>query len=190
MKQLKKNQKKTEPVVDTSNEIIEKEAPVETIEETKEAPEHEVSCSIREPEPKPKPKAKPKASDIVNCEKCNKSMTYKNLRYSHKCYEEPQPVKPHAKPKAKQKPKPTHEVLSAQRNPKPVPEVYYSDSEEEEQPPAKPFIKKKQPAPQQINPTSALAQHYQLLQQAFIKQKQEKYNNLCQNMFSSKTKKR
>ena len=116
---IEEEPKKTEPVVDTSNEIIEKEAPVETIEETKEAPEHEVSCSIREPEPKPKPKAKPKASDIVNCEKCNKSMTYKNLRYSHKCYEEPQAVKPHVKPKAKQKPKPA----------KPPPEVYYSDDE-------------------------------------------------------------
>ena len=99
----------TEPAV--ANEVIE-EAPAE-----QPAEEHEVSCSIREP--KPKPKAKPKASNIVNCEKCNKSMTYKNLRYSHKCYEEPQAVKPHAKPKAKQKPKPA----------KPPPEVYYSDDE-------------------------------------------------------------
>ena len=105
-------------------------------------------------------------------------MTYKNLRYSHKCYSEPPPVKRHAKPKAKQQPKP---------KPKPAPELYYSDEEEEA--PTQPFIKKKQ-LPQPINPTSALAQHYQLLQQAFIKQKQERYNSLCMNMFSTKTKKR
>jgi hypothetical protein len=88
-------------------------------------------------------------------------------------------VKPHAKPKAKQTPKP--------KPVKPPPEVYYSDEEEEV--PTQPFIKKKQP-PQPINHTTALAQHYQLLQQAFIKQKQERYNNLCMNMFSSKSKKR
>ena len=103
-------------------------------------------------------------------------MTYKNLRYSHKCYPEPPPVKKQAKPKAKQAPKP-----------KPPPEIYYSDDEDEV--PTQPFIKKKQ-LPQPINPTSALAQHYQLLQQAFIKQKQERYNSLCMNMFSTKTKKR
>ena len=33
-------------------------------------------------------------------------MTYKNLRYSHKCFPEPPPVKKQAKPKAKQQPKP------------------------------------------------------------------------------------
>ena len=51
-------------------------------------------------------------------------MTYKNLRYSHKCSPEPPPVKKQAKPKAKQtpKPKPTS---------KPPPEIYYSDEEEE-----------------------------------------------------------
>ena len=119
-------------------------------------------------------------------------MTYKNLRYSHKCSPEPKPVKPQAKPKAKQQPKP-----------KPPPEIYYSDEEEEHKPLSKPVaqgasagqqscppVKNQILKPQPINPQTALAQHYQLLQQAFIKQKQEKYNNLCQNMFSTKTKKR
>ena len=141
-------------------------------------------------EPKPKPKAKTKASDIVQCPDCFRSMTYKNLRYSHKCSPEPPPVKKQANPKAKQKPTPRSAGGSTEPLPKPAPEVYYSDSEKEEQQPAKPFIKKKQPAPQQIDSTTALAQHYQLLQQAFIKQKQEKYNNLCMNMFSSKSKKK
>ena len=98
-------------------------------------------------------------------------MTYKNLRYSHKCSPEPPPVKKQAKPKAKQtpKPKPTS---------KPPPEIYYSDEEEEV--PTQPLIKKKQPVPvQPINPVDAMAQHYLVLQQQFIKQKQEKYNSLC-----------
>ena len=107
-------------------------------------------------------------------------MTYKNLRYSHKCSPEPPPVKKQAKPKAKQTAKP---------KPKPPPQIYYSDEEEEQ--PTQPLIKKKQPVPvQPINPVDAMAQHYLVLQQQFINQKKEKYNNLCQKMFSSKTKKR
>ena len=174
-----------------------KEEPVETsevINEVVEETNEVVKEEIKEEPPKPKPKPKPKASDIVPCPDCNKNMTYKNLRYSHKCSPEPKPVKPQAKPKAKQQPKPT---------PKPPPEVYYSDEEEEHKPLSKPVaqgasagqqscppVKNQILNPQPINPQTALAQHYQLLQQAFIKQKQETYNNLCQNMFSTKTKKR
>ena len=152
----------------------------EVVEETNEEPTPKQE-QTEEP-PKPKPKPKPKASDIVQCPDCSRSMTYKNLRYSHKCSPEPPPVKKQAKPKAKQtpKPKPTS---------KPPPEIYYSDEEEEV--PTQPLIKKKQPVPvQPINPVDAMAQHYLVLQQQFINQKKEKYNNLCQNMFSSKTKKR
>ena len=65
------------------NEVIE-----EGNEEPKEEPKKE------EPkQPKTKPKAKPKASDIVSCPDCSRTMTYKNLRYSHKCSPEPPPVK-------------------------------------------------------------------------------------------------
>ena len=160
-----------------------KEEPVETpeiVNEVVEQTNEEVNEEPKE-EVKPKPKAKPKPSDIVQCPDCFRSMTYKNLRYSHKCSPEPPPVKKQAKPKAKQtpKPKPTS---------KPPPEIYYSDEEEEV--PTQPLIKKKQPVPvQPINPVDAMAQHYLVLQQQFINQKKEKYNNLCQNMFSSKTKK-
>ena len=86
-----------------------------------------------------------------------------------------------SKTKSKQKPAP-----------KPPPEPAYYESSEEEQPQQQPQqkpIRKTQP-PQPINHTTALAQHYQLLQQAFIKQKQERYNNLCMNMFSTKSKKK
>ena len=166
-----------EQVIDTfvSNEVVE-----ENNEEVKDEVKNEVK---EEPKAKVKPKAKPKASDIVPCPDCNKNMTYKNLRYSHKCSPEPPPVKPQAKPKgkAKQVPKPKpvsqpiyeeeeqetqHEVLSAQQNP----------------------VTRQQPP--NVNPASALAQHYQLLQQQYMKQKQEKYNNLCSNMFKTKPKKR
>ena len=115
-------------------------------------------------------RASPKKSNQLK----KRHKTYKNLRYSHKCSPEPKPVKKQANPKGKAKPKP---------------EVYYSDDEEEVNKPLSKPVKNQILKPQPINPTTALAQHYQLLQQAFIKQKQERYNNLCKNMFSSKSKK-
>ena len=182
---LQNEEAKEEPPALEANE--EEPKPVETpeivnevVEQTNEEPTPKQE-QTEEP-PKAKPKAKPKASDIVQCPDCFRSMTYKNLRYSHKCSPEPPPVKKQAKPKAKQtpKPKPTS---------KPPPEIYYSDEEEEV--PTQPLIKKKQPVPvQPINPVDAMAQHYLVLQQQFINQKKEKYNNLCQNMFSSKAKRR
>ena len=175
-------------VVDLNNEAVEEERPV--VEASEEVPQEEAKEIANEvveekneeeevKEGKPKPKRQTQ-KDRINCPKCFKEMSVKSYKYSHekKCGGKlsDKPVKPHAKPKAKQAPKP-----------KPPPEIYYSDDEDEV--PTQPFIKKKQ-LPQPINPTSALAQHYQLLQQAFIKQKQERYNSLCMNMFSTKTKKR
>ena len=72
---------------------------------------------------------------------------------------------------------------------KPPPEIYYSDEEEEYKPLSKP-VRNQVLKPQPLNPQTALSQHYQLLQQQMMKHKQEKMNTLCQNMFSSKTKKR
>ena len=184
---LNEEAKEEQPAIETveeepteiANEVVEETAKgslntetVETNEEQKEEPKEEAT---------PKPKAKPKASDIVKCDKCDKPMSYKNLRYSHKCSPEPKPVKPHAKPKAKQKPRPT---------PKPAPEVYYSDNEEEVDKPLSKPVRNQILKPQPTNPVNAIAQHYQLLQQQMIKQKQEKYNNLCQSIFSSKSKRR
>ena len=162
----------TDPVIDTANEVIEEavEQPVETPAET--------------PVPKAKPKAKPKASDLVNCPDCSRTMTYKNLRYSHKCSPEPPPVKKQSKPKGKAKPKPV---------PVPVYEDVYCDEEEDKEniPPrlSAPVNNQvfKPNAP--VNPLMNIQQHYQLLQNEYIKQKQEKYNKLCSNMFSTKSKK-
>ena len=172
--------KEPEPITDTANEIIEE--PKEEQHEVLSDQRNPVEAPTPEPKAKPKPKPKPKANDIVNCEKCHKAMTYKNLRYSHKCEDEPKPVKKQTNPKSKPKPKP-----------KAIPQPIYEEEEEEarrcpatsrEAPPQ--AVIRQQPA----NPLTNLQQHYQLLQQQYIKQKQEKYNNLCQNMFASKPKKR
>ena len=160
----------------------------EVVEEVNEEPKQEPK-EIVEEQPKAKPKAKPKASDIVKCDKCEKSMSYKNLRYSHNC--DPKPVKKQANPKGKAKPK---------QPPKPPPDVYYSESDDDDDgsleprdardQPQQPMLKKKnkQPAQQTFNPTATLAQQYQFLQNQMIQQKQERYNNLCMNMFSAKLK--
>ena len=157
-----------EPVIEETKQE-EAEIANETIEEPKE--EQPVEKPVEQLKPKAKPKPKP--NDIVPCPDCNKNMTFKNLRYSHKCSPEPPPVKKQSKPKAKQAPKP-----------KPVPQPIYEEEQQETQP-----VIRQRPPPN-VNPASALAQHYQLLQQQYIKQKQEKYNNLCQNMFKTKPNKR
>ena len=162
-KEAKEEPPATEPI--EQEEQRQPEIINEVVEETSEEP----TPKQEQTEEPPKPKPKPKASDIVQCPDCSRSMTYKNLRYSHKCSPEPPPVKKQAKPKAKQTAKP---------KPKPPPQIYYSSDEEEH--PTQPLIKKKEPVPvQPINPVDAMAQHYLVLQQQFIKQKQEKYNSLC-----------
>ena len=155
-----------QPEEEILNEVVE-EAP--TMEEVQE-------------EDKPKPKAKPKPSDRVDCNTCGKNLSYKNYRYRHEklCTAEPKPVKPQAKPKAKVKmmPKPTFKTVEVNEQP-----------QEEQQPEPKPVIKQQVPQ-QPSNPLMDITNHYQLLQNQYIQQKKEKYNNLCQNMFAPKSKKR
>ena len=177
-------------VVDINEEDKQEEPPVveepPIIEEAK--PEEEVVNEVVEQtneerkEEQPKPKAKPKPSDRVDCNTCGKNLSYKNYRYRHEnlCTAEPKPVKPQAKPKAKVKmmPKPTFKTVEV-----------YEQPQEEQQPEPKPVIK--QPVPQQpSNPLMDITNHYQLLQNQYIQQKKEKYNNLCQNMFAPKSRKR
>ena len=173
-----------QPEEEILNEVVE-EAP--TMEEVQE-------------EDKPKPKAKPKPSDRVDCNTCGKNLSYKNYRYRHEklCTAEPKPVKPQAKPKAKVKmmPKPTFKTVEVNEQP-----------QEEQQPEPKPVVQStsagvvqstnppviKQQIPQMLQPSNPLmdiTNHYQLLQNQYIQQKKEKYNNLCQNMFAPKSKKR
>ena len=127
----------------------------------------------------------------------------KSFRYGHeqncKGGLENKPVKKHTNPRPKQQPKPKpppdRAVGYMSWGNKAPPEIYYSDDDEEEEqqtthkPLSKP-VRNQVLKPQYINPQTALSQHYQLIQQQMMKHKQEKMNTLCQNMFSSKTKKR
>ena len=118
-----------------------------------------------------KPKKKEKALDKkVQCKKCDKEMTLKTYRYSHEknCQGtlENKPVKPQAKPKPKAMPTPRIAT-------KPV---------ATKAPPPEPIVER--------NPVYDIREHYQILQNEYIKHKQEKYSNLCQNMFNAKAKKR
>ena len=112
----------------------------------------------------------------MNCPKCLKEMTIKSYKYSHEknCQGQLQDraVKPRSKPRPKPTPKPK---ISTQ-------EIY--EDEEIQQPQQIKFklIKPTKPA----NTITSLQQHYQLLQNEYMKQKQDKYNKLCANMFSTK----
>ena len=176
-------------VVDINNEEVKQEEAIEQpIEEVKEEvnevveePPQETKEVIEEEETKEQPKeetTKVKAHDrMVRCEKCNKEMKYKNFRYGHqqKCQGgiENKPVKPHTKARAK-------------------PIIKQVEVNEQTQEAPKQTIQQQIPQQQSqpSNPLTDITNHYQLLQNQYIQQKKEKYNNLCQNMFAPKSKKR
>ena len=182
-------------VVDVNNnEEAKQEEPTEQIEEVKEEINEVVEEPVIEQESKTeeveevcKEVKTVKAQDkLVRCPKCNREMKMKSFRYGHeqKCQGtlEQKPVKPFSKPRATPKPK-TQPIIKV------IKEV------EEEQPNPKPKPKLSAPVSNQIlKPQTPnlvdFASHYQLLQNQFIQQKKEKYNNLCQNMFAPKSKKR
>ena len=166
------------------NEVVETEEPKD---EAKEEVKEEV-----------KPKRQTQ-KDRIQCPKCLKEVSLKTYRYTHEKICQGQlsekPVKPHTNPRPKQQSKP-----KPKQPPKPPPEVYYSESDDDDDgsleprdardQPHQPMLKKKnkQPAQQTFNPTATLSQQYQFLQNNMIQQKQERYNNLCMNMFSAKLK--
>ena len=187
-------------VIDTfvSNEVVEdvRNEP-RVLRDINEAPKEEAIEAPKE-EVKQKPKRQTQ-KDKMNCPKCFKEMTIKSYKYSHEknCQGQLQDraVKPHSKPR--------HKVLSEQREPKQQPKPKISTQEiyeeEETQPQqvanareALTSVKFKliKPTPQPANTLTSLQQHYQFLQNEYMKQKQDKYNKLCSNMFSTKTKKR
>ena len=149
-----------EVVNEVVEEAIEQQETKEVIEEAKEEPKQETT--------------KVKAQDkMVRCPKCNKEMKYKNFRYGHqqRCQGgiENKPVKPHTKARAK-------------------PIIKQVEVYEVEEP--KPIKKQIPPMLQPTNPLNDITNHYAILQNQYIQQKKEKYNNLCQNMFAPKSKKR
>ena len=171
-------------MVDINNEEAKQEEAIEQpIEDVKEVVNEVVNEVVEEPpqeetkEVKEEPKqetTKVKAQDkMVRCPKCNKGMKYKNFRYGHqqRCQGgiENKPVKPHTKVRAK-------------------PIIKQVEVYEVEEP--KPIKKQIPPMLQPTNPLTDITNHYQLLQNQYIQQKKEKYNNLCQSMFAPKSKKR
>ena len=113
----------------------------------------------------------------VQCPKCSKYMSLKNSRYRHEklCATEPKPVKPQTKPKGKSKPKPIIKQVEVNEQPQEAPKT---------------AIKQIPPMLQPSNPLTDITNHYAILQNQYIQQKKEKYNNLCQSMFAPKSKKR
>ena len=171
-------------VVDINNEEAKQEEAIEQpIEDVKEVVNEVVNEVVEEPpqeetkEVKEEPKqetTKVKAQDkMVRCPKCNKEMKYKNFRYGHqqRCQGgiENKPVKPHTKARAK-------------------PIIKQVEVYEVEEP--KPIKKQIPPMLQPTNPLTDITNHYAILQNQYIQQKKEKYNNLCQSMFATKSKKR
>ena len=175
----------TVKVVDLNNEEAKEEEPtLEPIEESKEEQQPETVNEIvedkdeevKETKVKEEVKeAKPKRQtqkDRIQCPKCLKEVSLKTYRYSHEkiCGGQlsDKPVKPHAKPKAKQQPKPKH------KPPKPPPGIYYSESDDDDdEQPQQPLIKRKQQK-QPPNPLLDITNQYALLHQQLMHQKQEK----------------
>ena len=167
------------------NEAVEPIPDEANIENTVEETEEVANETIPEPKPEPIKKEAPipleqtvkqnaKQQDkLVKCPKCDKQMKLKSYRYKHelscKGKLEDIPKKPKAMPKPKVQP-----IV------KEIAEVTHQ--------PVQNQILKSAPLPR--NPLTDITNHYQLLHQQYIQQKKEKYDALCKNMFSSKTKKR
>ena len=167
---------------ETKNEGV-IEQPPEQQDEIVSAPPEQVKPEPKKKEP-PIPLDQPVKQNVrqqdklVKCPQCDKQMKLKSYRYKHeltcKGKLEDIPRKPKAMPKPKAQPiQQEGEIEEVVMQPKP---------------------KLTQPVSNQIlkpsNPLTDFASHYQLLQNRFIQQKKEKYNNLCQNMFVSRSKKR
>ncbi len=178
-------------------ETIQEETTNEAVVEPVEQQPDEIVSAPTETKPKPKKKQPPIPLDqtvkqnakqqdkLVKCPQCDKQMKLKSYRYKHEATcrgkLEDIPKKPKAMPKPKAQP--IQQPIIQEVQPKPT------------QPVQNQIL-----TPQPSNPLADarneprvlhdITNHYQLLQQQFIQQKKEKYNVLCQNMFSAKSKKR
>ena len=174
-----------EVIPEARNEEVKQEEQVEQVEEAKPETKNDTIEDVKE-EVKEEVKEKPKRQtqkDKIQCPKCLKQVSIKTYKYSHenlcKGNLAERPVKPHTKPKAKPTPKPEPEEIQT-----PVQSSINPPMSEKPPPPSE----KTTPRPiQQINP---LMSHYQLLQQQYMQQKQERFNNLFQGMVSGSRKKR
>ena len=180
---------------ETKNESVIEQPPEQT-DEIVSAPPEQVKPEPKKKEP-PIPLDQPAKQNVrqqdklVKCPQCDKQMKLKSYRYKHeltcKGKLEDIPRKPKAMPKPKAQPIEQEEEIEEviqQQKPKLTPPKGVERSNDLTQPVSNQILK-----PQTPNLVD-FASHYQLLQNQFMQQKKEKYNNLCQNMFSSTSKKR
>ena len=162
-----------QPIEEAKEEVVN-----EVVEEPPARETNEVIEEVKE-EPKQENKTVKPQDKMVRCPKCNKELKLKNYRYGHqqKCQGgiENKPVKPHTKARAKPI----------------IKQVEVNEQEQEVQQQEAPKQVIKQQIPQQpSNPLMDITNHYAILQNQYIQQKKEKYNNLCQSMFAPKSRKR
>ena len=176
-------------VIDINEEAKQVEQTTEQIEETQaEEPQEEIQqeteqkvvnevVNPKETEAEPlnnNSKTARLKDKKITCPKCNKCMLLRSYRYKHefncKGNLEDRVIKPKSKPTPKPKAQPI------------VQEV--------EQPKVTAPVSNQILQPQPRNPLSDITNHYQLLHQQYIQQKKEKYDALCKNMFSTKSKQR
>ena len=178
---------------ETKNEAV-VEQPVEQTDEIVSAPPEQVNPEPKKKEP-PIPLDQPVKQNVrqqdklVKCPQCDKQMKLKSYRYKHeltcKGKLEDIPRKPKAMPKPKAQPIEQEEEIEEVIQPKPKLTQHVSNQILKPQTPN--LVDASADASRSIRD---FASHYQLLQNQFIQQKKEKYNNLCQNMFVSRSKKR
>ena len=155
---------------DNTNEEATETPPETKIEAIPEEPiNNEVKTEEVAHEPEFKNKTDRMKNKKVKCKDCNAEMTFKTMRYSHKC--KAVKPKPRAKPKAVSiKPPINNEVIT---NEEPV---YMKQVKQQVRAPEPPPIVK---TPQEI-----INENFMLIQQQYINQRREKANILVQSMFS------
>ena len=176
-------------VVDVNNEEAKQEPTTEQIEETQAEEPHEeiqqetkqevVNEVVNQKETEPEPlnnnsKTARLKDKKITCPKCSKCMLLRSYRYKHEfnCRGnlEDRVVKPKSKPIPKPKVQPVQQTV--------------------QEPVQQPVQQVQNQIIQPRNPLTDMTHHYQLLHNQYIQQKKEKYNNLCQSIFSTKSKKR
>ena len=171
-----------------ADELVNELPPIEEEDTPRAEPITEPTQEIQPVEPlKNNSKAQARNEKKIACPTCAKTLTLKSYRYSHErnCQGplETKPIKP--KPKAVPIAKPQridHEVAYNEESQQPQPQ---QNNIITNTPP--PRRSQQQPPP---NPLQNIAQHYQLLQNEYLRQKQEKYKASNKGIFGSRGKKR
>ena len=159
------------------------------IENVVEQTDEIVNTPPEQVKPEPKKKEPPIAIDqpvkqnvrqqdkLVKCPQCDKQMKLKSYRYKHEltCKGKLEDI-----PRKPKVPKPKAQPIEQEEE---IEEVIQQQKPKLTQPVSNQILKPS-------NPLTDFASHYQLLQNQYLQQKKEKYNNLCQNMFVSRSKKR